>query len=271
MAARIAAPFGVVAALVLSASRAEAAPPWLDRGIVLPRHDVAFNFGLGIAHPNNDRNTLGPGINLEGAGAITRGLELGFRTGLRFDGAGRAANADAYGRPFDTETYGEGSDTVSNPEARLRGALVQGDVFELALEGRVYTPFSDGFGLMFGVPMAFHLGRSVRLDMGVYVPVLFYDRPHAIVSFPLQVWFQVTDRLWLGPLVGVRFHSNDDAPFEPLPGWRGGGWVEVPLGFGLGYQIARAVDFKTWFLFQDVANGPAQRWGFGAGLELRIE
>jgi hypothetical protein len=266
MLAKIVAPIGILAALVLTGLPARAAPPWVDRGIVLPRHDVAFNFGLGIAHANN---TLGPGINFEGAGAITRGLELGFRTGLRFDGAARAGDADRYGRPFDTETYGEGSDTLSNPEARLRGALVQGDVFELALEGRVYTPFSDGFGIMFGVPMAFHIGRSVRLDMGIYVPVLFYDPTRAFVSFPLHLWIQATDRLWLGPLVGLRFRSN--APFEPAPQPQGGGTVDVPLGFGLGYQIARAVDFKTWFLFQDVAHGPAQVWGFGAGLEIRIE
>src|SRR5262245_16038118 len=132
---------GALAALLLGPSRAEAAPPWVDRTITLPRHDFAFNFGLGIAHANN---TLGPGINIEGAGAITHGRELGFRTGLRFGNAARAGDADQYGRPFDTETYGEGSDVLANPEMYIRGAIVQGDVVELALEGRVYTPFSEG-------------------------------------------------------------------------------------------------------------------------------
>jgi hypothetical protein len=248
--------FATVTALVLATSTARAAPPWVDRTITLPRHDIAFNFGLGIAHVGR---TLGPGINLEGAGAIIHGLELGFRTGLRFDDAGRNGDADSYGRPFDTETYGEGSDTVSNPEARIRGAVVEGEAVEVALEGRIYTPFSDGFGIMLGVPMAFHLGRSVRIDTGVYVPILFYNPTRAFVSLPFHLWIQATDRLWLGPLLGVRFHSN------------GGGRVDVPLGFGLGYSIARAVDLKTWFLFQDVANGAAQAWGFGAGFEIRIE
>jgi hypothetical protein len=258
MALRIALQTVVVAALVSWAGSASAAPPFVDRSITLPRHDLAFNFGLGIAHAGN--NSLGPGINLEGAGAFTSSLELGFRTGLRFGDVGRVGRADRYGRPFDTETYGEGADVVlSNPEARLRWAVVQGDVVEVALEGRAYSPFTDGFGLMFGVPMAFHLGRIVRFDTGVFVPILFHNPTEALVSLPFHLWIQATDKLWLGPLTGVRFYSN------------AGGHVDVPLGFGLGYQVSRAVDFKTWLLFQDVANGAAREWGFGAGVELRIE
>src|SRR3954470_10272447 len=99
MSSRIAFSLGVTAALVVVASVVEAAPPWVDRSITLPRHDFAFNFGLGIAHTG--ANSLGPGINLEGAGAITHALELGFRTGLRFGDAGRDGKADRYGRPFD--------------------------------------------------------------------------------------------------------------------------------------------------------------------------
>jgi hypothetical protein len=254
---KIAFSLGASAALVVLAPVAQAAPPWVDRSITLPKHDIAFDFGLGIAHA---AGTLGPGINLEGAGGITHGLELGFRTGFRFGDAGQAGRADRYGRPFDTETYGDGGGAVlSNPEVRVRGAVVQGDVAEIALEGRAYTPFTDGFGVMFGVPMAFHLGRSVRFDTGVYVPVLFHNPTEAFVSLPFHLWIQATDKLWLGPLLGVRFHSN------------AGGRVTAPLGFGLGYQIARAFDFKTWLLFQDVANGAARDWGFGAGIEVRIE
>src|SRR6476660_554124 len=148
MAIKIALSLGASAALLLLTPSAGAAPPFVDRTITLPRHDLAFNFGLGIAHPGGS-GTLGPGINLEGAGAITHALELGFRTGFRFGDAGRAGKADRYGRPFDTETYGEGDGAVlSNPEARIRWAIVQGDVAEIALEGRAYTPFTDGFGVM---------------------------------------------------------------------------------------------------------------------------
>jgi hypothetical protein len=230
--------------------------PWVDRSLTLPRHNFAFNFGLGIGHADG---TLGPGINIEGAGAITNRLELGFRTGFRFGAAGRDSDADTYGRPFDTETYGEGSDVLSNPEVRIRGTVVEGEVVEVGLEGRAYTPFSDGFGVMFGVPMAFHFGRSVRFDTGVYVPILFHTPTVAFVSIPFHLWIQCTDRLWLGPLLGVRFHSD------------AGGRVDAPLGFGLGYTITHAVDLKTWVLFQDVANGAARAYGFGAGVEIRIE
>ena len=259
-------------ALTLAAAPlARAAGPWVDRTITLPRHDWAFDFGLGIAHlPGN----LGPGLNLEGAFGVTRAVQLGLRTGFRFNPTARLAAADAYGRPFDTETYGTGVDLVANPEFYVRGALIQGDVVELGLEGRVMSPFSQGLGLMFGMPLALHFGSAARLDTGVYVPIFFYDRyyfgdpifrrrfddPTApFISIPLHLWLQLTGRLWLGPMTGVRVST--------APGSR----TEVPLGFGLGYSVTRTLDFKTQFLFQDVANGEAEVWGFGAGLQVRIE
>jgi len=245
---------------------AQAARPWVDRSITLPRHDWAFDFGLGIAHVPGPRGTLGPGFNFEFAVGVTRAVQLGLRTGVRFDPVARAGAADVYGRPFDTETYGTGVDTVANPEFYVRGSVIEGAVVELGLEGRVMSPFSQGLGLMFGVPLAFHFGRVARLDTGAYVPLLFYDRlepfgtsPRSLISFPFHLWFQLTDRFWLGPLAGVRVQTTN------------GSRTEVPIGFGLGYQATRAFDFKAWFLFQDVANGPAELWGFGAGIEVRIE
>ena len=91
------------------------------------------------------------------------------------------------------------------------------------------------------------------------MPILFHDPTEAFISLPFHLWIQATDKLWLGPLLGVRFYSN------------AGGRVDVPLGFGLGIQLTRTVDFKTWLLFQDVANGAARAWGGGAGVEIRIE
>ncbi len=243
--------------LVFAVARpARAAGPWVDRSITLPRHDWAFDFGLGIAHVPG---TLGPGFNLEGAFGVTHAVQLGLRTGFRFNPAARAGDADIYGRPFDTETYGTGIDVVANPEFYVRGAVIQGDVVELGLEGRVMSPFSQGLGLMFGMPLVFHLGRVARLDTGVYVPVLFYDPTVSLVSFPLHLWLQLSNRFWLGPMSGVRATTTR------------GSRTEVPLGFGLGYEITRAIDFKAMFLFQDVANGPAEFWGFGGGLQVRIE
>jgi hypothetical protein len=267
---------GAVSMLLFSGRIAQAAVPWVDRTITLPRHDWAFDFGFGIAHVPNPNNAFGPGFNIEGAGAVTRAVQLGLRTGLRFGVPARSngpAGADAYGRPFDTETYGQGNDVVANPEFYVRGALVQGDVFELGLEGRIYTPFSVGLGVMFGMPLAFHLGRVARIDTGVYIPVFFYDPTRAIISLPFHLWFQLTDKLWLGPLLGLRFYSNNPDGACGAPGfWPGcGNRASVPFGFGLGYQISRELDFKTQMIFQDVANGGNPYWGLGAGIQVRIE
>ena|SRR5579859_3562192 len=261
--------FGFVAAILTlaAAPKAHAAAPWVDRAITLPHGHWAFDFGLGVAHVPG---SLGPGFNLEGALGVTRRLQLGLRTGFRFGPEARSAAADVYGRTFDTETYGTGVEVVANPEFYIRGGIVEGDVVELGLEGRVMSPFSQGLGLMFGMPLVFHFGRSARLDTGVYVPVLFHDPTVALVSIPAHLWFQANNRLWLGPLSGVRVGATSQPDiFVPPPFRRSR--TEVPLGFGLGYEVTRAFDFRTWFLFQDVANGTADRWGFGVGLEVRIE
>src|SRR5262249_48294754 len=159
---------------------ARAAPPWVDRSITLPHRDWAFDFGLGVGHA--PRSSLGPGFNLEAAVGVARHLQLGLRTGFRFGPEARAAQADIYGRTFDTETYGTGVDVVANPEFYIRWGIIEGDVVELGLEGRVMSPFSEGLGLMFGMPLVFHFGRAARLDTGVYVLILFYDPTIALVS-----------------------------------------------------------------------------------------
>src|SRR5947207_7548371 len=143
------------AAVFAAAPAARAAGPWVDRAITLPRHDWAFDFGLGVAHapgvdlPNGGRSggTLAPGFNLEAALGVTRRIQLGLRTGFRFGNDARATRADIYGRTFDTETYGTGTDVVANPEFYIRGGIIEGDVLELGLEGRVMRPFSHGLGL----------------------------------------------------------------------------------------------------------------------------
>jgi hypothetical protein len=250
--------FGVVSLFLTMATEARAAAPWVDRAITLPGRAWAFNLGLGLAHV--PQSSLAPGFNIEGAVSIAHGVEIGLRTGLRPGNSARAAQADIYGRPFDTRTYGTGVDTVANPEFYIRARLIESQVVELGVEARAYAPFSVGFGILAGVPLAFHFGHAARLDTGVFVPVLFYDPTRTLVNIPAQLWFQTSNRLWLGPLSGVVIQTtgNNDAA--------------VQLGFGLGYSVTSALDFKTWVLFQDVAHGRNNGyWGFGAGLEVRIE
>jgi opacity protein-like surface antigen len=252
----------VTGASIFTGSTALAAPPWVERDITLPRHDWAFDFGLGLAHARDPDETAF-GLNLEGAVGVTQDVELGFRSGVRFDDDARALRADEYGRLFDRQTFDTGGEVMANPEFRVRGALARGGAAEVALEGRAYLPIATGTrgGVMAGLPLQFHAGTSVRLDLGVYVPIIFYSDPYYAFSIPFDVWIQVTNKLWLGPMTGVRFnHISGD-----------GSSTDFSLGFGLGYQIARALDFKTMLLFPHVNDNNAGGFGVGAGLQVRIE
>ncbi len=260
----------------LWSSPASAAPPLVERGITLPRHDWAFDFGLGIGHYDAPQPPTGVGLNVEGAVAVTDHLELGLRMGFRLGDDGRATTADRYGRLFDRQTFGTYSDTVADPEFRIRGALVHGDVVELALEGRAFLPIEQGsyFGAMFGMPLMFHLGHRVRLDTGIFVPVLFEPRTRTYLSAPLDVWIQATPRLWLGPMTGVVVHNNDVEVIGPAGAVvrTGPGGTDVSLGFGLGYSITRYLDFKAMFLFPAINRAEGARaFGTGAGIQIRIE
>jgi hypothetical protein len=266
--------------LVCAASQdARAAEPWVERPLTLPAGNWAFNVGLGLSHVHLDLpaplppyDDTGAGINAEMAVGITDRIELGVRGGLRFgDQAERALSGDYYGRPFDRETLWdpfdpgvEGDEVPSNPEVRLRGRLVEERVFELALEGRVVFPFAAGTfaGTLFGVPMAFHVSDRVRLDLGVYIPV-FFPRNGAVggISTPFDAWFQITPRLWLGPMTGLEFAGAFGPATEQ---------TNFSLGFGLGYSILRNLDLKTMFLFPEINNNSGV-FGTGVGIEVRIE
>jgi hypothetical protein len=252
----------VVATVVtaLAAPRAQAAPEFVYRSLTLPRGDIALDLGLGYGHAPIDANRSvdGFGMNLEIAGGVTHDLELGFRTGVRFDDGGQATQADRYGRPFETESYGTGGDTVANPELRMTWTVARGAIPELGLEARAYLPFENGtyFGVMFGVPLALRLG-VVRIDTGLSVPIIFSPTTTSAVSIPLHLWIQASPRLWLGPLLGLRIESGHDA---------------YPLGFGFGSALSRQIDLRAWFLFPDL-NGPeaARTFGAGVGLQIRFE
>jgi hypothetical protein len=260
--ARLLLSLAAAACSVSPARQAKAAPPWVDRNLTLPSSDWAFDFGLGIGHVPDD---TGVGISTEVAVGLTQRIELGVRTGIRIgEPPERGIVADDYGRLFDRQTFDVGADTVANPEIRVRGALVRDPIAEVALEGRVILPFADGTGagLLFGVPLSFHLGDRVRLDTGPYVPVVFPPRADTEVtlSVPIDVWIQATPRFWLGPMTGLKFERLGN----------NGGATDVSFGFGLGYQVTHAFDFKAMLLFPTV-NNESRDFGVGAGVEVRIE
>jgi hypothetical protein len=252
----------VLVALVCTTSAAHAAPPWVERGTNLPKHDWAFDAGLGLSYSDYGTDTaFGAGLNLEAAVGVLENLELGLRTGVRFGLDGRSLRADAFGRLFDRQTFGTEYDTVANPELRIRGRVIHGSIVELALEARAYLPIEhdSSFGIMLGIPVIFHLGHMVRLDTGLYLPVLFRDPTETVLSVPVDLWLQATSRLWLGPMSGVRRYNSS-------------GLTDVAFGFGLGYQFNPIVDLKMMVVFPGINhNEGARHFGSGVALEVRLE
>ncbi len=252
---------GAFAGSIFCTHAASAADQWVSRPITLPRATFAFDAGLGVSHLGlgNDVSITGAGANLEGAVGITSHIQLGVRTGIRAGADGKALGADAYGRLFDSLTYGVGRDTLANPEISLRGAIVRTEVVELALDGRTWLPVEPGTrpGILFGVPVLIHLGGLARLDMGGYALLVTTNPVQGGILVPVDVWFQPTRKLWLGPLTGLRFRKNG---------------TDLRAGFGLGYQLASFVDFKTQFVFPQINQDDGRReFGFGAGVQIRIE
>jgi hypothetical protein len=251
-------------AVSLAPVTALAADPWVDRADTLPRGDFAFDVGLGLVQDGfRNPSITGAGTNLEMAVGIAHRLELGVRTGIGFGDGGQVTRADAAGRLFDRQTFDTGNALFSNPEVRLRGAVYRGDVAEVALEGRVVVPFADGtrFGAMFGVPLAFHGAGHLRVDTGVFLPVVFYDTTSFGINVPVDVWFQITRKLWLGPETGVTYYTQ--GPINA---------TAVSLGFGLGISLTHAIDFKAQGIFPNInQNAGAQYFTAGGAFQFRIE
>lgn len=260
-------PVGTFLVALLAASDASAAPPYVTRPMTLPRHDFAGDVGLGVGiirlDPPND-NVTGAGANLEGAFGITENVELGVRAGVRFGNEGRFSQADHYARTLWTETYGTNyRDSVGNPEVRVRWNFFSGSVVEVGLDWRLYLPTEMRAGGMFGVPLHFRIGNFMKIETGPYLPTLFTSPALVALTIPGYFWFQVSEAVWLGPMVSARFRIAPD----------GGDRTSFLAGFGLGVQVHRAVDLKTMILFPtlDDDDRATRFWGGGFGVQFRIE
>ena len=196
-------------------------------------------------------------MNLELSAGVGRDVEIGVRTGFRLNYAGQYTQADGYGRTFDTETYGTGGDRVANPEIHVRWGLAHGPSAELGFELRAIIPIESGtrFGMVLALPVALHTG-ILRLDTGIYVPILFYSPVRTVISIPAHVWFQVSPTLWLGPLFGIRVSNQD-------------GGTAYPVGFGIGSMLNPGLDLRAWFLFPDVNLNDV--YGGGIAFQIRFE
>jgi hypothetical protein len=244
--------------ICLWSAAAAAQTPWVWRGLVVPHGQIAFDIGGGLGHQPDPGGGTGFGLNLELKAGVAPHLELGIRTGIRADDLGRATQADGYGRPFDTETWGTNGDTVANPELHLKWSVLRSPAAELGLELAAFLPVESGsrFGMMFALPVVLH-SSTIRVDTGLYVPILFRDPTVTVVSIPIQLWIQATRTFWLGPVFGLRFFHN------------GSESEQFPFGFGLGNAIAPNADLRAWFLFPDISADQAAR-RFGAGIAFQI-
>jgi hypothetical protein len=248
--------------ILLTPATAYATPRYVDRGITLPG-PLSGSFDVGVAYGHAGYSPFsynGAGLSVEGVlgikGAIDLGLRMGFAPGVE----SRVARADFYARTFDRETYWlRGSDTVANPEFRVRGKLVHQGSFQLALEGRLLLPVTNPTGLVLGAPMQFDLQHLIRIETGVYMPIGFFSgRSEFGLNLPLRVMFQVTDSAFLGPSTGLRFSSIT------------GRQLDVPLGVGGGVSLSRIAEFKGELYFNRINDG-AREFGIGVGLGLLFE
>jgi hypothetical protein len=263
--------FLLVVLVLLSVARdAGAAPRYVERPDTLPRLVFAGDVGLGVGHtrlrggPPPIGDVTGAGLDLEAAFGVSDRVELDVRTGVRFGDDGRRTQADGYGRTFWTETYGVNNDYVANPEFRVRWAVFRAKVVEVALDLRLYLPIEQGSraGIMFGVPLAFHLGSFARIDTGIFLPIVFYSPTiYRGLTIPGYFWFQPSDRVWLGPMIATRFSNPGPGPYD----------TDLLLGFGVGYQASSAIDLKWQVFFPNVnrADGP-RTFGAGFGVQFRI-
>lgn len=251
----------VLAGLSTFTSTSDAAERFIDRPMTLHEGVLSLDPGIGIGHvtlPGPDINGLG--LNLEAAYGITERLEVGLRTGIRFGDDGKATDADSYGRVLQTETWNVANSVIANPEARIRWVAYSGEIAEVGLDGRVMLPVEDhsSFGIMLGVPLAFHVSSLLRIDSGVYLPIQFSDPVGIAVSIPGYFWFQPSEKFWVGPMAALRIYNHrfaDDG-------------AHLLLGAGFGYQVHRAIDLKWEFIFPEIDDGRA--FGFGFGAQFRI-
>ena len=246
-------------------SSAHAAERWIDRPMTLHRYVFAGDVGLGVGHVGIDRPDIGftgAGMNIEASFGVLEKLEVGVRTGARFGSDARAIQADYYARPYQIDTYGTGFDTGVNPEIRGKYVVYSGSVAEIGVDGRMYLPaeHDTNFGIMLGLPLAFHVTDWMRIDTGVNIPIIFNDKTGSVFSIPGYFWFQANEKLWAGPMVALRFIN---------PG-EGGYHTRLALGGGVGYQVASAVDLKAWLLFPTLGEDDTHSFGGGLGVQFRL-
>jgi hypothetical protein len=274
-----------IGAAGMSLARAAAADaPFVDRPLTLPPLHFSADAGLGFGQgpvpyaadtqgPFDTRTKLGWGSSLEAAVGLPFLGEIGVRVGVRFgdDGvnAGWGLGADHFARLFDPVLDEPGGSTVTNPEIRLRGTILNAEILELGLEMRVIVPTADGSDLELtpGVPIRVHLPGFLRIDTGVWLPIEFDAATSYSVDIPAQLFFQAGDAFF-GPMTGFRYNH---------PGGGVDSSTDVPAGLGGGYSFDWAgpgsgmLDLKVQVRTERINDRDWTRYiGGGVGVGLRL-
>ena len=249
-----------------SVAPCEAAERWVDRPMTLHRLVFAGDVGLGVGHAGAaPRSLTGAGLNLEGAIGVTETVELGLRTGVRFGDEGRAIRADDFGRTLWTETYGTGEDTFANPEARVSvGVLPPAASPRWGSTGASTCRSGNQHQRRHDDRRP---ARLPRVGQPAYRHRRLTSRsssptgPSTASRIPGYFWFQPSPQVWLGPMTALST-SSAMAAVRTTP--------TCCSASGSAYQVANAVDLKTWFLFPTIDDNPGHNFGFGFGVQFRI-
>jgi hypothetical protein len=103
-------------------------------------------------------------------------------------------------------------------EAYGRYRFLKGDV-EVGAQVTVAFPTSTHFGLGFGAPVLFHLGR-MRIDTGLELELIFTDPTVVDIDIPAAFTFDLGDGLFAGARTGLYVPDFDDVAI-PLWGFVG--------------------------------------------------
>jgi hypothetical protein len=256
--------------------------PFVDVPLTLkPLHfaaDAAIGFGT---YEANGGSHVGWGSNLDASIGLPFLGEFGADIAERFGTDGDLVGApvagpmgaDHFARLFDPVLTEPGGADFANPEFHLRGTMVPLDVFELGLETRLTVPTSNGSFWTFtpGLPMRIHLPGIMRIDVGLWLPILLegtgnvngYNGPSQVfvLDIPVQAWFQIGDA-FVGPESGLRIVNIGGSPSS----------TDIPVGVGGGYTFGGILDVKAQLRTERInsAGWASNAFGGGLGVGLRV-
>jgi len=215
--------------------------PYVERGITNPGNILSPEFDFGISH-----------IGLLNANGVPTVGTLAVGSGYSFtDDFGFRATVFVlqFNAPFQLASAGMGA-TYRFVKGRFEAGLALDWIYQAPANGNG----NAGMVILPSVPLHFHLGRSVRLDVtptlpistaGVYIPPAVAEGGGMTtvgLYAPVQLAVQLVDQLHLGFITGLDMTFNPDSSNYPPPPpppdrLRFGDTFFVPLGVQVGVAV----------------------------------